>query len=107
LEETSGKLETFTMGAFIEPVVVHYWGGYNLPDGAPMPLKQALSLLCVQSKLLASLAGIAGIRMLVHRDKRVAFHDPMKVIEAAMGGPGAGTQAAVMNLLEKYMRIEV
>jgi hypothetical protein len=107
LEVDSGKLEIFTQGAWIEPVAVHYWGGYSLPGDAPLPLKQALSLLCVQSKLLASLASIAGMRMLVHRDKRVAFHDPMKVIEAAMGGPGSGTQGAVMNLLEKYMRIEV
>jgi hypothetical protein len=106
IETQSGKLECL-IGSFIEPVVVTYWGGYNLPEEAPFPLKQACSLLNVQSKLLASLGSIAGIRMLSHKEARIAFHDPLKVIEAAMGGKGSPTQMAVMNILSHYIHYEV
>jgi hypothetical protein len=106
IETESGKLECL-IGSFIEPVVVTYWGGYNLPEEAPFPLKQACSLLNVQSKLLASLGSIAGIRMLSHKSARIAFHDPLKVIEAAMGGKGSPTQMAVMNILSHYIHYEV
>jgi hypothetical protein len=106
IETNSGKLSCLT-GAFIEPVVVTYWGGYSLPNGCPLPLKQACNLLNVQSKLLAQLGSIAGIRQLRHKQSTVGFHDPLKIIEAAMGGHGSPTQMAVMNLLSKYMRFEV
>jgi hypothetical protein len=106
IETQSGKLECL-IGSFIEPVAVTYWGGYNLPEEAPFPLKQACSLLNVQSKLLASLGSIAGIRMLSHKEARIAFHDPLKVIEAAMGGKGSPTQMAVMNILSHYIHYEV
>ena len=106
LEGDSGKLSSLT-GPWFEPVVVTYSGGYQLPDDAPLPLKQACSLLNVQSKLLASLSGIAGIRMLAHKEVRTMFHDPLKIIEAAMGGVGSPTHMAVMNLLSHYIRIEV
>jgi len=107
LEEESGKIEIFSSVAWTEPVVVTYWGGYRLPDGCPKPLKQACSLLNVQSKLMAQLGTIAGIRQLRHKQATVGFHDPLKIIEAAMGGHGSPTQMAVMTLLNKYMRIEV
>ena len=106
VETNSGKLSCLT-GAFLEPVVVTYWGGYWLPDGCPKPLKQACGLLNVQSKLMAQLGTIAGIRQLRHKQATVGFHDPLKIIEAAMGGHGSPTQMAVMNLLYKFMRIEV
>ena len=64
-------------------------------------------MLNVQSKLMAQLGTIAGIRQLRHKQATVAFHDPLKIIEAAMGGHGSPTQMAVMTLLNKYMRIEV
>jgi hypothetical protein len=106
IEELSGKLSIYTAIPWSEPVAVTYWGGYLLPDDAPLPLKQAVTLLNVQGKLLSSLGQIAGIRQLSHKEKRVSFHDPMRVIEAAMGGAGSATQNAVMNLLNHYIRIE-
>jgi hypothetical protein len=108
IETASGKLSIFaTTEQWTEPVAVTYSGGYNLPDEAPGPLKQATALLCVQSKLLASLGTMAGVRLLSHKDKRVAFHDPMKILEAAMGGKGSATNMAVMNMLAPYTRVEV
>jgi hypothetical protein len=106
IETLSGKLECLT-GSFVEPVVVTYWGGYNLPEDAPLPLKQACALLNIQSKLLASLGMLAGIRLMAHKEARVAFHDPLKILEAAMGGKGSPTQMAVMNILSHYIRYEV
>jgi hypothetical protein len=106
IEEDSGKLETFN-GVFQEPVVVTYWGGYRLPEETPPPLKQACALLNVQSKLLSSLGLLAGMRLLSHKSARVAFHDPLKLLEAAMGGKGSATSLAVMNLLNHYSRFEV
>jgi hypothetical protein len=106
IEEQSGKLECLS-GAFQEPVIIQYWGGYNLPEEAPPPLKQACALLNVQSKLLASLGLLAGIRLMSHKSARVAFHDPLKLLEAAMGGKGSPTSMAVMNLLSHYIRLEV
>jgi hypothetical protein len=106
IETKSGKLECLT-GSFVEPVVVTYWGGYSLPGGCPLPLKQACNLLNVQSQLLARLGTIAGIRQLRHKQASVGFHDPLKIIEAAMGGAGSPTHMAVMNILSKFMRFEV
>jgi hypothetical protein len=94
-------------GSFVEPVVVTYWGGYDLPDGSPLPLKQACALLNVQSKLLAQLGSVGGIKLLSHKQARVGFHDPVQMLEAAMGGKGAPTQLHVMNLLSHYIRYEV
>jgi hypothetical protein len=113
VEEESGKIEiidptSFCATAWVEPVVVTYWGGYLLPDEAPMPLKKAVAILNFQSKLLASLGTIAGIRMLGHKESRVMFHDPMKIIEAAMGGGAtAGAQSQLMGLLGHYIHFEV
>ena len=61
----------------------------------------------VQSRLLAQLGTVAGIRMLSHKEARVAFHDPLKIIEAAMGGKGSPMSMTVMNILSRYMRLEV
>jgi len=106
VEPQSGKLSCLA-GSFVEPVVVTYWGGYDLPDGCPLPLKQACNQLNVQSRLLAQLGTVAGIRMLSHKEARVAFHDPLKIIEAAMGGKGSPMSMTVMNILSRYMRLEV
>jgi hypothetical protein len=125
LEEESGKIEIFGTvptgypsyndayyysgsAAWVEPVVVHYWGGYNLPNEAPLPLKRAVSMLNLQSKLLSSLGTIAGLRALSHKEARVMFHDPSKLLSIALGGKGAaGIEASIWNLLSHYAHLEV
>lgn len=107
LEERSGKLSIFTSQYWAEPVVIQYWGGWILPDEADMALKRALALLNVQSKLLASIGTIGGIKQLSHKEARVGFHDPMAILAAAMGGAGSPVSQAIMNLLSHYMRFEV
>lgn len=108
IEENSGKLFTVAGTIFQEPTVVTYWGGYRLPEESPLPLKQACSLLNVQSKLLATIGALGGMRLLSHKSARVGYHDPMKMLEAAMGGAGKSPMSMqVMNILYHYMRLEV
>jgi len=106
LEEGSGKISVFN-GSWAEPVVVTYWGGYVLPDEAPLPLKQATSLLVRETKIQASIESTAGIRSLSFRDRRVMFFDPSKILSSA--GPGGKSMAAqaAANLLVHYTRWEV
>jgi hypothetical protein len=122
LEEASGKIEIFGTvplptgdtqyysggAAWTEPVAIHYWGGYNLPAEAPNPLKRAVAMLNLQSKLLSSLGTIAGIRALSHKEARVMFHDPSKLLSLALGGKGAGgIEASIWGLLSHYVHLEV
>jgi hypothetical protein len=121
LEEQSGKIEIFGAvpsssgqsymsgaAAWTEPVAVHYWGGYNLPKEAPQPLKRAVAMLNLQSKLLFSLGTIAGIRALSHKEARVMFHDPSRILSIALGGKGAGgIEASIWSLLSHYVHLEV
>jgi hypothetical protein len=105
LEEASGKVSFFAAAA-VEPVVVTYWGGYNLPDEAPFALKQALNLLNLQSRLLASLGTIGAIRQLSHKEARVSYQEPAKMLEAAMGQAG-GLTNALTQILSRYIHYEV
>jgi hypothetical protein len=108
LEEESGKIEIFSAAAWTEPVIVTYWGGYVLPDDAPLPLKQAVAMLNVQSRLLGQLGTIGGIRQLAHKEARIAFHDPSRILGIAFGALGSGgLQASIMSILSHYIHYEV
>jgi len=106
LEEISGKLSNF--GGWVEPVRIIYSGGFNLPDEAPLPLKQATLLLVRQAKLEASREAIEGIRMIAHKESRVMFFDPNSInrTTANIGPLGTGV-LAVDQLLYHYMRFWV
>jgi hypothetical protein len=105
LEEASGKVSFFTAAA-VEPVVVTYWGGYDLPTEAPGALKHAVGLLNLQSRLLASLGTIGGIHQLSHKEARISFHDPAKILAAAMGQAG-GLTSPLMQVLSHFIHYEV
>jgi hypothetical protein len=105
LEEASGKVSFFGIAAF-EPVTITYWGGYSLPEEAPAELKKAVSLLNLQSRLLASLGMIGGIHQLSHKEARISFHDPAKILAAAMGQAG-GLSSPLMQVLSHFIRYEV
>jgi len=107
LEEESGKLSNFQ--GWAEDVVVTYWGGYLLPDNAPLPLKQATAMLVRDTKIMSSLEGVAGIRSLGYREKRVQFFDPTKILGGGTTGSGGLSvmNTAVNRLLVHYTRWEV
>jgi hypothetical protein len=105
LEELSGKVSKYD--GWSQPIVVTYSGGYDLPAEAPMPLKRAAGLIVWQQKLQGTVATIGGIRQLSHKDSRVVFHDPLKILQAALGAAGTPMQSALMVLLSHYIRYEV
>jgi hypothetical protein len=103
LEEPSGKLSIFSN--HVAPVVVIYTGGFDLPDDAPMALKQCCSLLVGASKTEQAAAQLTGVRMIAHKESRVMFHSDT----GSSGGGGgssssAGMRETVKALLGHYIR---
>jgi hypothetical protein len=109
IEEASGKLTIFSSTGCESEIVVHYWGGYNLPDDAPDALKQAASIAVRTSQTEAEQATVAGVRMIAHKDSRIMYHSPSQMQSKSSGGGSAGTaqQTAVKNLLFHYTRMWV
>jgi len=107
LEEDSGKLATYNGGWNAPPTVVIYTGGYDLPDDAPLPLKQACLLMVRDSKLAAARLSITGIRSLSHKDSRVQFFDYTKPPPAVAGGAKMTGDPAVDAILYHYIKIWV
>jgi hypothetical protein len=104
LEEESGTLWGF--GRFAEPVVITYSGGYQLPDDAPLDLKQATLLMLSQQRSQATRESIEGIRMIAHKDSRVLFFDPNQQAKAAAaGGATRSGIPAVDSILDHYTRL--
>jgi hypothetical protein len=102
LEEDSGKLQIFT--GYQEDVVVTYSGGYNLPDEAPMDLKQCIVLMAATWKAQLAMVQVTGVRMISHKESRVMFHTPTNTASAPGSGSSAGVPSAVEAILEGYTR---
>jgi hypothetical protein len=105
LEPGSGKLSNYS-GWSDEPITVTYWGGYMLPDDAPLPLKQAAIELVREQRILARQALVAGIRQIAHKEARVAFFDPNAVLLKQAGGMSQAEQR-IYNIIYHYIRFEV
>ena len=104
LDEREGKLSIFTSRS--EPIEVEYTGGYLLPDEAPLPLKQAVSLLVSTSKSEQAAASLTGVRMISHKESRVMFHSPTSGGSSGGSGNGTSSQAkdTVVALLSHYVK---
>ena len=108
LAEDSGKLSNNSLGGAVSatwnhPVVVHYSGGYNLPDEAPGPLKHAVVLLIREERVRMMQAQTAGIRQISHKEARVSFFDPNALLMRSVGMKSPTLQA-VDSILTHYMR---
>jgi hypothetical protein len=106
VETASGKLSL--AGAWNEPLVVTYTGGYDLPEETPPALKQAMQLL-IQTARAQQLRGFAtGVRSISHKDARVMYFDPNATANKAgtAKGPSIGGDT-ISALLSSYMRYEV
>jgi hypothetical protein len=112
LEQQSGKLSFIAnpggaaSAPWSSPAVVTYTGGYDLPDEAPWPLKQATVLLIRDEKIRMQTAQVAGIRQINHKHARVSFFDPNAILIKTAGMKSPAMQAAT-TLLRQYMRFEV
>jgi len=103
LDEREGKLSIFT--GRTEPIRIEYTGGYELPDEAPLPLKQAVALMVNTSKSEAAAASLSGVRMISHKESRVMFHSPTS--GGSSGGSSTTTSQAqdtVKALLGHYVK---
>jgi hypothetical protein len=111
LEERSGKLSNVVRyaaesNAWAQSVIVTYTGGFNLPDEAPLPLKQAVALSIREEMIRTRQAETAGIRQVTHKESRVVFFDPNAVLVKTVGAKSPGLQA-IESLLKQYMRFWV
>jgi hypothetical protein len=111
LEEASGKLSNIINGGsqavpWNDPVVVHYSGGYSLPDECPLPLKHCVVMLIREEKIRMLQMQTAGIRQISHKEARVSFFDPNALLirSVSMKSP---TIQAIESILTHYMRFEV
>jgi len=111
LEEASGKLSNVALyqaesSQWDQSVVIQYTGGYQLPDEAPLPLKQATAMLIRDEKIALQQAAVSGIRQLSHKGARVMFFDVNATIAKlnTSGGKSPGRQL-VDTFLRQYMRI--
>lgn len=105
LNDDGGWLTRLGGKEWIEPVVVTYTGGYNLPKDAPGSLKKA-AILVTREAYYAAARGDASVKLVVHKESRVGFFDPRLIPGAGTGGGGGTTPAmrAVGDLLQAYTR---
>lgn len=111
LEEESGKLSNVMIYApastmWPQSVIVQYTGGYDLPDEAPLPLKQMTAMLIREDRIAQQQAAVAGIRQLTHKDSRVMFFDVAATL-AKQASSKSGSRQLVENFLRQYIRIWV
>jgi len=106
LDVEKGRRTRFD-SAWVEPTIVNYTGGYDLPHKAPPALQQA-ALLTTREAYFLAIRGDASIRSVSHKEARVMFFDPNTALKSLSGGSSGGSpaQRAVDSLLQHYMRIE-
>jgi len=99
LDSASGML--YRPGGWAGPdVIASYSGGYVLPDEAPLALQQATALLLRQWYVAYQ---SRGMRMVVHKDSRVAYFDP--AAQAVAMARGGASQNTLDRLLIHYTRL--
>jgi hypothetical protein len=105
VEKWSGKL-TIKAGTS-SSILVHYTGGFDLPDEAPGPLQQATGVLVRKYRTEAAAASTSGsgVRMLAHKDSRVIYFSPKDMAGGTTTSTGPSVEtSAIKNLLSKYTR---
>lgn len=104
LVETDSGILTRINKEWMVPVMVSYTGGYELPNEAPKALKQA-AILMTREAYFASIRGDASIKMLAHKESRVSYFDPNRMISGSMTSAGSPARKAVEAILQAYTRI--
>lgn len=95
-----GMITRLGTRVWVEPVVMTYTGGYNLPNEAPPALKRA-AMLMSREAYYSTMRGDASIKLIGHKESRVSYFDPLKLAGAAGASP---TQKAANAILECFVR---
>lgn len=107
IDSDSGTITRLGGKIWIEPVVVSYTGGYDLPNGAPDSLKQA-AMFMTREGYFQMIRGDASIRMVAHKESRIIYFDPSMQAKAAMGGSSGGYGSPALKrtgeILKAYTR---
>lgn len=105
--ENGGKI-TRLGSVWLNPTVVNYVGGYDLPAETPPALKKA-AILLAREGYYAAIRGDATIKSVSHKESRVMYFDPNAALKALSGGGSGGSPAmrAVADILSGYTRLEV
>jgi hypothetical protein len=108
LEQNTGKL--ILIDGCAGEVLIHYSGGYKLPEEAPLPLQQAAGLMVRSFRTTAAQESTvgSGVRMISHKDSRIMYFSPRDLAGGSTGSSGASmspTDAAVKNLISKFTRL--
>lgn len=94
-------------GAWPQPVILEYTGGYLLPDDAPLPLKQACAALVRGMRITNQTASVAGMRQIKHKEAQVSFYDPNALLIKSAGMQSSPGMQEATALIRPYIRIEV
>jgi len=107
IDPETGKLSLFSGTFWAESVIATYTGGYEIPQGVPPALKNAV-LLFTRDAYYSAQRGDSSVRSITHKESRIMYFDPnAKSGAAAGGGGGSGSpaQRAAKDLLLRYTRL--
>lgn len=99
-DPASGRLWMTNGFCWVDTVAVTYSGGFDLPEGAPARLQQAVIQAVNDNRITGSRD--AGIREVQHGDTRIAYFTP------SMAAASSGyLSAVVIDLIGPYRRLHV
>src|SRR5262245_14108944 len=106
LEELTGTLYTPPSGIWNGTVNAIYTGGYALPEGAPLDLQRACSILVGEGYYSQQRGGtLSNVRMIAHKQARVMYYPGTDASSGSGSSVGAPqTWNSVRSVLQHYFR---
>jgi hypothetical protein len=104
LDADQGRITSLN-GDWSDPVTVIYTGGYELPYQAPPALAQSC-LLLTKEAYYSAIRGDPTIRLISHKESRVAYFDPLAHMTGTGAAASGGSPArrAISDLIRSYTR---
>jgi hypothetical protein len=110
IDPETGKLSLWDGTTWAESIVATYTGGYEVPQGVPPSLRQAVILL-TREAYYSTAHGDSSVRSITHKESRIMYFDPAAMVKAMSSGGGSGpsggtaAQKAAQSLLQRYTRL--
>jgi hypothetical protein len=104
IDVASGKLSLWGGNIWASSLTVEYAGGYEIPNGVPYALRQAV-LLFIRDAYHTAARGDSSIRQISHKESRISYFDQSKADSGASGGGVSAAQKAATSLLQRYTRL--